>query len=55
LSCVQTILSFFGINNLIPLLENILNKILSYLPLATPNSTGYKIKAECCNALGLIG
>lgn len=28
---------------------------MQYIGLATPNSSGYKIKAECCNALGLIG
>jgi len=33
-----------NINNLIPLLQQIVAKILSYIPLAQPNSTGYKIK-----------
>jgi hypothetical protein len=49
------VLSFFGINNLIPLLESIVAKIIQYIGLATPNSAGYKIKAEACNALGMIG
>jgi hypothetical protein len=48
-------LSFFGINNLIPLLENICAKIISYISQAPANSMGYKIKSECCNALNLIG
>lgn len=52
---MQSVLSFFGINNLIPLLESIVAKIIQYIGLATPNSAGYKIKAEGCNALGMIG
>jgi hypothetical protein len=55
LTCLQTVLSYFNINNLIPLLDNIVNKILSYTALAQNNSQGYKIKAEASNALGLIG
>ena len=55
LTCLQTILSYFNIINLIPLLENIINKILSYVGLAQNNSYGYKIKAEASNCLALIG
>ena len=31
------------------------SKIISYLNAAKSNSLGYKIKAECCNTLELIG
>lgn len=41
--------------NLIPLLENIVSKILSYIAMAQNNSIGYRIKAEISNALALIG
>ena len=37
------------------MLESITAKIIQYIGLATPNSAGYKIKSEACNALGLIG
>jgi len=40
---------------LIPLLDGIVGKIFQYISLATPNSSGYKIKAEASNALGIIG
>ena len=55
LTCLQTVLSYFSIVNLLPLLDNIVNKILSYLSLAQLNSTGYKLKAEASNCLALIG
>lgn len=55
MTCLQTVLSYFNINNLIPLLENIVNKAISYLNIAPINSTGYKIKSEVCNVLALIG
>ena len=41
--------------NLLPLLDNIISKILLYINSAQNNSTGYKIKGEACNCLGLIG
>lgn len=37
------------------MLENIINKILSYVAVAQTNSIGYKIKAEAANALALMG
>lgn len=37
-------MSFFNINNLIPLLQQLVAKILSYIPLAQANSVGYRIK-----------
>lgn len=46
---------FFNINNLIPLLQQIVAKVLGYISLAQPNSTGYKIKGEICNTLAVIG
>lgn len=55
LTCLQTVLSYFNIINLIPLLDNIVNKVLSYVSLAQSNSTGYRIKAEVSNVLALIG
>lgn len=55
MTCLQTILSYFNIVNLIPLLDNIINKIITYANLAQTNSNGYKIKAEVSNVLGLIG
>lgn len=55
LTCLQTVLSYFNIINLLPLLDNIINKVLAYLPLAQNNSNGYKIKAEISNVLALIG
>ena len=55
LTCLQTVLGYFNINNLIPLLENIVNKIISYVSIAPLNSNGYKIRSEACNALALIG
>lgn len=48
-------LGYFNITNLLPLLENIVNKIISYISLAPNNAFGYKIKAEACNALSMIG
>lgn len=48
-------LSYFNIVNLIPLLENITTKVISYSALAQNNSQGYKIKAEVSNVLSLIG
>ena len=53
--CVQSILGFFNINNLLPLLQQIVNKCLSYLSFAQANSLGYKIKGEVCHTLSLIG
>ena len=38
-----------------PLLENIVNKVISYVSSAQSNSNGYKIKAEASNALAMIG
>lgn len=32
-----------------------MNKIIAYISLAPSNSQGYKIKAEVCNSLALIG
>ena len=55
MTCLQTVLSYFNINNLIPLLENIVNKTISYLNIAPVNSIGYKIRSEVCNVLALIG
>lgn len=55
LTCLQTVLGYFNAINLIPLLENIVNKVIAYIGLALPNSLGYKIKAEACNSLALIG
>jgi hypothetical protein len=52
---MQTILGFFNINNLLPLLQQIVNKVVSYISLAQPTSIGYKIKGEVSNCLGLIG
>jgi hypothetical protein len=49
------VLGYFNITNLLPLLENIANKIISYISLAPNNALGYKIKAEACNALSMIG
>lgn len=37
------------------MLQQIVGKILSYVQLAQPNSTGYKIKGEICNSLAVIG
>lgn len=45
LTCLQTVLGYFNINNLIPLLENIVNKIISYVSIAPLNSNGYKIRS----------
>jgi hypothetical protein len=55
LTCLQTVLGYFSIVNLLPLLDNIVNKILAYVALAPTTSTGYKIKAEASNSLALIG
>ena len=41
--------------NLLPLLDNIISKILVYINGAQNNSTGYKIKGEACNCFGIIG
>lgn len=55
LLCLQTVLGYFNIVNLIPLLENIINKVISYVNSAQSNSIGYRIKAEASNVLALIG
>jgi hypothetical protein len=55
LTCLQTVLGYFSIINLLPLLDNIISKILSYIPTAPSNSQGYKMKAEASNCLALIG
>jgi hypothetical protein len=52
---VQTVLSFFKINSLMPLSVSIVEKLNYYIANAPVNSIGYKIRVECCNTLGLIG
>jgi hypothetical protein len=49
------VLGYFNTVNLIPLLDNIVNKIIAYVCMAPVNSNGYRIKSEACNALALIG
>jgi hypothetical protein len=55
LTCLQTVLGYFNIINLLPLSENIVSKILTYISAALNTSIGYKIKSEACNALALLG
>ena len=55
LTSLTIVLTYFSINNLLPLLEQIINKILAYIASAKSNSIGYKIKSEACNCLDNIG
>ena len=55
ITALQTMLSFFKINSLIPLAVSIIDKLNYHIINAPVNSFGYKIKVECCNTLGLIG
>lgn len=55
ITTLQTILSFFKIDSLLPLAPSITDKLIYHMSNSPVNSLGYKIKVECANALGLIG
>jgi hypothetical protein len=55
ITSLQTLLSFFKIDSLLPLAPSIVDKLIYHVNNAPANSLGYKIRVECANALGLIG
>jgi hypothetical protein len=55
ITALQTVLSLFKINSLMPLAVSIIDKLNYHITNAPVSSVGYKIKVECCNTLGLIG
>lgn len=55
ITALQTVLSFFKINSLMPLASAIVDKLNYHITNAPVNSVGYKIRVECSNTFGMIG